>query len=50
MRLVWLDSALSLMLGFCLVLLCTPQASSQEWGKSFNPYTGQWGRREPPIC
>jgi len=39
--------ALSLMLGFCLV--CSAQVSSQEWGKVFNPYTGQWEDLNPPV-
>ncbi len=38
---------LSLMLGFCLV--CSAQASSQEWGQVFNPYTGQWEALNPPA-
>ena len=38
---------LSLMLGFCLV--CSAQVSSQEWGKVFNPYTGQWEDLNPPV-
>ena len=38
---------LSLMLGFCLV--CSAQVSSQEWGKVFNPYTGQWEDLNPPA-
>ncbi len=38
---------LSLMLGFCLV--CSVQVSSQEWGKVFNPYTGQWEDLNPPA-
>ena len=50
MRQVRRNIVLSLMLGFCLVLLCTPQASSQEWGKSFNPYTGQWEDVNPPSA
>jgi hypothetical protein len=37
---------LSLILGFCLV--CSAQVSSQEWGKVFNPYTGQWEDLNPP--
>ena len=38
---------LSLMLGFCLV--CSAQASSQEWGQVLNPYTGQWEALNPPA-
>lgn len=38
---------LSLMFGFCLV--CSAQGSSQEWGKVFNPYTGQWEDLNPPA-
>ena len=40
---------LSLILGFCFVLVCTARVSSQEWGKSFNPYTGQWEDLNPPA-
>ena len=51
MRLVRLDSALSLMLGFYLVVVppCSAQVSSQEWGKVFNPYTGQWEDLNPSV-
>ncbi len=42
---------LPLMLGLCLI--CIPpysaQVLSQEWGKSFNPYTGQWEDLNPPA-
>ncbi len=41
------DIVLFLMLGFCLV--CTAPVSSQEWGKVFNPYTGQWEDLNPPA-
>ncbi len=49
MRQVRRDIVLFLMLGFCFVLVCTAQVSSQEWGKSFNPYTGQWEDLNPPA-
>ena len=48
MRQVRWDIIFFLMLGFCLVPLCT-QVSSQEWGKVFNPYTGQWEDLNPPA-
>ena len=51
MRQVRRDIVLFLMLGFCLI--CIPpysaQVLSQEWGKSFNPYTGQWEDLNPPA-
>lgn len=49
MRQVRRDIVLFLMLGFCFVLLCSAQVSSQEWGKIFNPYTGQWEDLNPPA-
>ena len=49
MRQVRRDIVLFLMLGFCFVLLCPAQVLSQEWGKSFNPYTGQWEDLNPPV-
>ena len=50
MRPIRRNIGLFLTLGFCvvLVLLCTSQVSSQEWGKTFNPYTGQWEDVNPP--
>ncbi len=52
MRQVRRNSVLFLMLGFSLVCvpLCTAQVSSQEWGKIFNPYTGQWEDVNPPSA
>ena len=51
MRQVRRDIVPCLMLGFCLI--CIPpysaQGLSQEWGKSFNPYTGQWQDLNPPA-
>ena len=49
MRQVRRDIVFFLMLGFCFVLLGTAQVSSQEWGKVFNPYTGQWEDLNPPA-
>lgn len=49
MRQVRRDIVLFFMLGFCLVLVCTAPVSSQEWGKAFNPYTGQWEDLNPPA-
>ena len=48
MRQVRWDIIFFLMLGFCFVPLCT-QVWSQEWGKVFNPYTGQWEDLNPPT-
>ena len=48
MRQVRWDIIFFLMLGLCFVPLCT-QVSSQEWGKVFNPYTGQWEDLNPPT-
>ena len=47
MRQVRRDIVLFLMLGFCLV--CSTPVLSQEWGKVFNPYTGQWEDLNPPA-
>ena len=51
MRQVRRDIVLVLMLSLCLI--CIPpysaQVSSQEWGKVFNPYTGQWEDLNPPA-
>ncbi len=49
MRQVRWDIVLFLMLGFCAVMLCSTQVLSQEWGKVFNPYTGQWEDLNPPA-
>ena len=51
MRQVRWDIVLFPMLSLCLVcvFLCTAHVSAQEWGKSFNPYTGQWEDLNPPA-